>query len=79
MERYEKYKPSVIEWIGENPEHWEVKKLKYIAESNPSNIDKKSKDEEEEIFLCNYVDIYKNEFIKSSMNFMKATASKEQI
>jgi len=79
MERYEKYKPIGLEWIGEIPEHWEVKKLKYIAESNPSNIDKKSKDEEEEIFLCNYVDIYKNEFIKSGMNFMKATASKEQI
>lgn len=32
MERYEKYKPSGIEWIGEIPEHWEVKRLKYIAE-----------------------------------------------
>lgn len=29
MERYEKYKDSGIEWIGEVPEHWEVKKLKY--------------------------------------------------
>ena len=29
MQRYDKYKPSGIEWIGEIPEHWEVKKLKY--------------------------------------------------
>lgn len=26
-----KYKDSGIEWLGEIPEHWEVKKLKYIA------------------------------------------------
>ena len=31
MERYEKYKDSGIEWLGEIPEHWEIKKLKYLA------------------------------------------------
>jgi len=30
MERYDKYKDSGIEWIGEIPEHWEVKKFNYI-------------------------------------------------
>ncbi len=29
MKRYEKYKPSGIDWIGEVPEHWEVMKLLY--------------------------------------------------
>ncbi|MCD6116778.1 restriction endonuclease subunit S [bacterium] len=29
MQRYEKYKDSGIEWIGEIPEHWGIKKLKY--------------------------------------------------
>lgn len=29
MKRYERYKPSKVEWIGEIPEHWEAKKLKY--------------------------------------------------
>lgn len=33
MTRYEKYKPTNIEWIGEIPEHWQVKKLKYIGEA----------------------------------------------
>lgn len=32
---YEKYKDSRIEWIGEIPEGWEVKKLKYVTEINP--------------------------------------------
>jgi len=31
MKRYEKYKDSGIEWIGVIPEHWEVKKIKYIS------------------------------------------------
>ncbi len=31
MRKYDKYKDSGIEWIGEIPEHWEVKKLKYLT------------------------------------------------
>jgi type I restriction enzyme S subunit len=43
MKRYEKYKPSGVEWIGEIPEHWEVNKLKYrddaIMGQSPSSDD----------------------------------------
>ncbi|MFP4846666.1 restriction endonuclease subunit S [Winogradskyella sp. PE311] len=44
MKRYETYKDSGIEWIGEIPEHWEVKRLKYIGDSiigityNPKDV-----------------------------------------
>lgn len=31
MTPYPKYKPSGIEWIGDIPEHWEVKRMKYLA------------------------------------------------
>lgn len=27
---YEQYKPSGVEWLGEVPEHWKVKRLKYV-------------------------------------------------
>ena len=30
--RYPAYKPSGVEWLGEVPEHWEVKPLKRVAE-----------------------------------------------
>ncbi len=79
MERYERYKDSGVEWIEEIPEGWEFKKLKYIAAARPSNIDKKSKNNEESVFLCNYADVYNNEFISSDLSFMKATANEEQI
>ena len=31
---YPKYKESSVEWIGEVPKYWEVKRLKYIADLN---------------------------------------------
>ncbi|MCU0467407.1 MAG: restriction endonuclease subunit S [Arcicella sp.] len=30
LQKYTNYKPSGVEWLGEIPEHWEVKKLKYL-------------------------------------------------
>jgi type I restriction enzyme S subunit len=30
MERYAAYKDSGVEWIGEIPDGWEVKKLRYL-------------------------------------------------
>jgi len=31
MKKYPKYKPSGVEWIGEIPERWEMKKIKYLC------------------------------------------------
>ena len=31
MKKYDSYKDSGIEWIGEIPEHWEVKKIKQFT------------------------------------------------
>jgi type I restriction enzyme S subunit len=31
LKPYTKYKPSGIAWLGDIPEHWEVRKLKYLA------------------------------------------------
>lgn len=33
LKKYSSYKDSCIEWLGEIPEHWEVKKLKFIIKS----------------------------------------------
>ena len=70
-----KMKDSGIKWIGEIPEGWEVRKLKYISLIRISNVDKKSKPNEEEVLLCNYNEVYNNEFITPNLSFMIATAS----
>ena len=48
MKPYPKYKDSGIEWIGEVPEHWGLKRLKYVTTINPSKENSKiSKDSDE--------------------------------
>ncbi|HSW29772.1 MAG TPA: restriction endonuclease subunit S [Longimicrobiales bacterium] len=42
-------------------------------------MDKKSEEGERPVRLCNYVDVYKNEFITSDLDFMLATATDAQI
>ncbi len=39
---YPAYKPSGIDWLGDVPVGWEVKRLKQSCEIYPSNVDKKS-------------------------------------
>ena len=49
--KYEKYKDSGVEWIGEVPEHWEVMKLKYVANFYTGDS---LNDEEKKIYVdCN--------------------------
>ena len=74
--KYPKYKDSGVEWLGDVPDGWEVKRLKNIAKVNLSNVDKKSKDGEKAVLLCNYTDVYYNDFITSNISFMKATAKR---
>ena len=65
--------------LGELPLDWGFKKLKFLSEVQPSNVDKKSHEGEEPVFLCNYTDVYYNEEITLGIDFMRATASNEQI
>lgn len=34
--QYHMYKDSDVEWLGEVPEHWEVKRLRFICKINPT-------------------------------------------
>jgi type I restriction enzyme S subunit len=74
-----KLKDSGIEWLGEIPKHWEVRKLKYVAKCLFSNVDKHTHENETEVFLCNYTDVYKNDTITNNLEFMKATATDDEI
>ena len=42
-------KDSGIEWIGEIPEHWEVKRIKYLATVNPSKSEVRHLPPEQEV------------------------------
>lgn len=76
---YKDYTDSGSRWLGNIPKHWSARKLKFLALVQPSNVDKKTVENEEPVLLCNYTDVYKNEYIDSSLIFMEATATKEEI
>lgn len=79
FERYEAYKDSGIEWLGKVPAHWDMCRLKELSNIQNSNVDKKSHEKETPVQLCNYVDVYKKEFINASLYFMWATANESEI
>lgn len=38
LSRYPEYKASGVEWLGEIPAHWQVKRLKYAVHLNPDTL-----------------------------------------
>ncbi|UAB80051.1 restriction endonuclease subunit S [Marixanthomonas sp. SCSIO 43207] len=45
IQRYESYKDSGVEWLGEIPEHWETRRIKYIF----NEINERSEDGNEDL------------------------------
>lgn len=79
LRRYPSYKKCAVPWIETIPAHWEVKPLKWLGSYQNSNIDKKSYEGQSSVRLCNYTDVYYNELLTDSLEFMVATASEAEI
>ena len=54
---------------------WPTRKLRDLADILVSNVDKKVHANELPVKLCNYMDVYSNEYITSKIQFMDASAS----
>lgn len=65
--------------IGRIPEDWGLSKLSNIAQVIVSNVDKKFEENEAPVLLCNYMDVYQNEYITSNLEFMRGSASEAEI
>ncbi|MDU4395291.1 MAG: restriction endonuclease subunit S [Acinetobacter ursingii] len=44
LPRYESYKDSGVQWLGEIPSHWEVKRMKFVVANIGEKIDAKESD-----------------------------------
>ena len=64
MERYKEYKDSGVQWIGEIPSHWEVRRLKTIVTCNDETISE-SYDENKEIAYVEIGDVDSVDGIKN--------------
>ncbi len=72
-------KPSHIPQVRDIPSHWSARRLKNLADVHFSNVDKHTQDDEIPIELCNYVDVYRNDYITKHIPFMTATADQSEI
>jgi len=61
------------------PDDWEAKPLRSTADYVVSNVDKVPAENETPVRLCNYTDVYNNEFITLALDFMQATASEDEV
>jgi type I restriction enzyme, S subunit len=66
-------------WIRSLPSSWKAKPLRAAADYVVSNVDKVPADDEVPVRLCNYTDVYNNEFITLGLDFMQATATESEI
>lgn len=70
------YKKTKVGWI---PEEWGVVSIADVSKVFVSSVDKRNSLDEFDVFLCNYKDVYYNNYITHDLAFMKATASKSEI
>ena len=66
-------------WTAKLPSSWEIKPLKAAALYFVSNVDKVSSEDELPVRLCNYTDVYNNEFITPAIELMQSTATSHEI
>ncbi|MEU3308412.1 restriction endonuclease subunit S [Nocardiopsis sp. NPDC006832] len=69
----------IDKWLGGIPSGWAGARLLEVADAWTSNVDKHTVEGQPPVRLCNYVDVYKNGSIVGSLDFMTATAKREQI
>lgn len=70
---------DLVYWKNDLPEEWKLLPLKAVASYAVSSVDKVVKEEEIPVLLCNYTDVYKNDFITGEIEFMHGSATEAEI
>ncbi|TWU94414.1 restriction endonuclease subunit S, partial [Haemophilus influenzae] len=82
MRRYERYKDSGVDWLGEVPSHWELKRLKqlFVEKKHKQSLSlncgaisfgkviEKSDDKVTEATKRSYQEVLKGEFLINPLN-----------
>lgn len=75
---YEKYRPTNIDWINELPESWSIVKLKFLALTKFSSVDRHELEGEVSVNVCHYPQAYNNEKINSSTQLSAGTCTEKE-
>lgn len=79
LDKNVKMKDSGVEWIGEIPEHWNAKKLRYLGELQ-NGISKSAQYFGKGFPFVSYSDVYKNEEIPNEVNGkVESTTSEREL
>lgn len=70
---------NLIYWKNDLPDGWKLLPLKAVAHYEVSSVDKLVKEEEIPVLLCNYTDVYKNDFITADIEFMPGSATEAEV
>jgi type I restriction enzyme S subunit len=78
--QYQEYKDTGIDWIPRIPEHWELKKLKYVVDYNKHSL----RDDTDPDYTFDYIDISSVDLVKGivkkeTMNFETAPSRARRI
>lgn len=65
---YQEYEASEIEWIGDIPKGWILKKLRFLGELDSSGVDKKIREDELLYKSVHYMDVYRNKLSEIENN-----------
>lgn len=79
MTSYPDYKLSELPGLKQIPAHWEMHRLKHLASVRFSGVDKHIEEGEVPVQLCNYTDVYYQDYITQDLAFMKATATLDEV
>lgn len=64
---------------GALPKGWRLEKLKFFSAVRNSNVDKVIADDEVDVRLCNYTDVYYNDQITPDLEFKTGSATETEI
>ena len=75
-----KMKDSGIPWIGQIPEGWTVRKLRFLGSLDSNGVDKKTREDEPLFKAVHYMDVYKNSLgeIGNSEDYLVISAPSEK-
>ncbi len=65
--------------LSDLPEGWRLLRLKHAVTITNSNVDKKTYEDGTPVRLCNYTDVYYEEFVTDDLDLMRATATEAEI
>ena len=70
---------EILNRAPRRPKGWRETPLISVAEPRFSSVDKLTHGSEEPVRLCNYTDVYNNDYITDDLEFMRASATRPEI